>query len=38
MVADRKLDCLVKGLFSIRRMKDILDNACGVGILGMILL
>jgi len=38
MVADRKLNCLVKRLFPIRKMKDILDNACGMGILGMVLL
>jgi hypothetical protein len=38
MIADKKLDYLVKGLFPIRRMNDILDNAYGVGILRMILL
>lgn len=36
MVADKKIDCLVKGLFPIRMMKDILDNTFGVGILKMI--
>jgi hypothetical protein len=38
MVPDQKLKCLVKGLFPIRGMNDILNNAYGVDILGMILL
>ena len=37
MVVDKTLNCLVKGLFVIRRMDDILDNACGVSILKMVL-
>jgi hypothetical protein len=37
MVADKKKkNCLVKGLFPIKMMKDILDNTCGVGILKII--
>jgi len=38
MVIDWKLNCLVNGLFLIRRMNDILNNACRIGILRMILL
>jgi hypothetical protein len=32
------LDCLVNELFPIRRMKDILNDACGIGVFRMILL
>jgi hypothetical protein len=38
MLTDWKLDCLVNELFPIRRMKDILNDACGVGVFKMILL
>jgi hypothetical protein len=30
MVTNWKLDCLVKGLFPIKRINDILNDICGV--------
>ena len=30
MVTDWKLDCLMNKLFPIKRMKDILNDACGI--------
>jgi hypothetical protein len=38
MVADKKKkkNCMVKVLFPIKMMKDILDNTCGVDILKII--
>jgi hypothetical protein len=38
IVTNWKLDCLVKGLFPIKSMNDILNDICGVGVLRMVLL
>jgi hypothetical protein len=38
MVTNWKLDCLVKGLFPIKMMNDILNDICGVGVLRIVLL
>jgi hypothetical protein len=38
MVTNWKLDYLMKGLFLIKRMNDILNDICGVGVLRMVLL
>jgi hypothetical protein len=38
MVTNLKLDYLMKGLFLIKRMNDILNDICGVGVLRMVLL
>jgi len=38
MLTNWKLDYLMKGLFLIKRMNDILNDICGVGVLRMVLL